>query len=235
MNQEISHHHHKPLTFFLFCAEKFPIFQGNLAKTVALSFLSHVVLLSLFSFSFGPRLPYCQRPDISFLGSILLQSDVTVPSHRRQTSAIESIFLTKTAAAFLKTQPENFRIQPAYGFKPSLTSQISLKKDAYSYHPASKTGIPILRDHDIMFYPLLPQHFTLYFQDRQSAHMELLYKAGKKLKPSSIVIKRKISSGNLEVDLLSMRYIGHYLFIQQRHFIEDTWQTIKIDLTTENK
>jgi hypothetical protein len=235
MNHRPSHHHHKPLAFFLFYAAKFPIFQGNLGKTVAISLLSHGVLFGLFSFSFGPRLPDFQRPDISFLGSILLQSDVAVPGNHRQSSMIENIFLTKTAAAFLKPQPDNFKIQPAYGFKPSLDRQISIKKGHYSYHPATKTGAPILRDHDIMFYPLLPQHFTLYFQDRQSAHMELLCKAGKKLKPSSIIIKRKISSGNLEVDLLTMRYIGHYLFIQQRHFIKDTWQTIKIDLTTENK
>jgi len=45
------------------------------------------------------------------------------------------------------------------------------------------------------------------------------------------VIKRKISSGNLEVDLLTMRYIGHYLFIQQKRFTPNNWQTVKIDLS----
>ncbi|MFA5118054.1 MAG: hypothetical protein WC695_04270 [Candidatus Omnitrophota bacterium] len=226
---------HKPPAFHLFGSRKFLLFHGNLGRTVAISFLSHIALFGLFSFSFGTRMPDTWRPDVSFLGSILLPTDVAIPGNHPQTGIIESIFSKKTASGFLKAQPGSFLTQPAYEPKPALAHQLSLKKCSFSYHAAAKTGRHILKDHDIMFYPLLPQHFMLYFQDRQSAHMELLCKAGKVQKPSSIIIKRKVSSGNLEVDLLTMRYIGHYLFIQQRHFIEDTWQTIKIDLSAETK
>jgi len=46
-----------------------------------------------------------------------------------------------------------------------------------------------------------------------------------------ISLRRKISSGNLEADLLSMRYIGHYLFIQQEGFASNVWQTVKIEFS----
>jgi hypothetical protein len=50
---------------------------------------------------------------------------------------------------------------------------------------------------------------------------------------NSLEIKRKISSGNLEVDLLSMRYLSPYLFIQQNRFTPNNWQTVKIDLSPQ--
>jgi hypothetical protein len=53
-------------------------------------------------------------------------------------------------------------------------------------------------------------------------------------KRNSILVKRRISSGNLEADLLSMRYISRYLFMQQRGFVPNKWQTVKIDLSTVN-
>jgi hypothetical protein len=87
----------------------------------------------------------------------------------------------------------------------------------------------------IMFYPQLPYNFLIYFQDRQLVHIELMYNIISRDSANSIIIKRKISSGNLEVDLLSMRYIGHYLFIQQDAFAPNIWQTVKIDLSTKTE
>ena len=71
----------------------------------------------------------------------------------------------------------------------------------------------------------------LYFKDRQLAHIELAFNiiSGQKINP--VVVKRKISSGNLEADLLSMRYISHYLYIQQAAFPSDVWQEVKIELS----
>lgn len=85
-----------------------------------------------------------------------------------------------------------------------------------------------------MFYPRLPHYFNLYFRHRQAAHIELMFNISASATASSIIIKRKISSGNLEVDLLSIRYIGNYLFIEQSRFPHNTWQTVKIDLSTKN-
>jgi hypothetical protein len=81
-----------------------------------------------------------------------------------------------------------------------------------------------------MLYPKLPHHFLIYFKDRQRVHIELMFNIMTKAMINTILIKRKVSSGNLEADLLSMRYMSHYLFIQQSKFIPDKWQTVKIDL-----
>ena len=42
-------------------------------------------------------------------------------------------------------------------------------------------------------------------------------------------------SGNLEADLLSMRYINHYLSVQQQMFPVNKWQVVKIELSAQNK
>jgi hypothetical protein len=83
----------------------------------------------------------------------------------------------------------------------------------------------------IVFHPVLPYSFSLYFKDRQVAHVELIYRLQPEGGQGSIAVKRKISSGNLEVDLLSMRYIRRYLFIQQA--AKNDWQTVKIDLSAK--
>ncbi|MGE5197021.1 MAG: hypothetical protein ACM3IL_00745, partial [Deltaproteobacteria bacterium] len=74
----------------------------------------------------------------------------------------------------------------------------------------------------------------LYFKDRQAAHIELMFNVLPDGKSNSMDIKRKISSGNLEVDLLTMRYLSHYLFIQQAGFPANKWQTVKIELSPKN-
>jgi hypothetical protein len=85
-----------------------------------------------------------------------------------------------------------------------------------------------------MFYPRLPEHFLLFFKDRQVVHIELMYNVAPRYKTNVITLKRKISSGNLEADLLSMRYIEHYLFIGQTKFVKNKWQTVKIDLSAKH-
>jgi len=89
---------------------------------------------------------------------------------------------------------------------------------------------PKRKDSVIIFHPQLPYDFLLYFKDRQEVHIELLFKISRDLEDRSIVIKRKISSGNLEADLLAMRYIDHYLFLQQARLPLDSWRAVKIDL-----
>ncbi len=86
----------------------------------------------------------------------------------------------------------------------------------------------------MMLYPRLPYDFSLYFRDRQAAHIELAFNIKTAGNREEVAIKRKISSGNLEADLLSMRYISHYLFIQKTRFAPGVWQSVKIDLAARD-
>ena len=70
----------------------------------------------------------------------------------------------------------------------------------------------------------------LYFKDAQQAHIELLYRSDAVEGVGPVSVKRKISSGNLEADLLSMRYMSHYLSLQQARFSPGIWHPMKIDL-----
>ena len=81
----------------------------------------------------------------------------------------------------------------------------------------------------IMFYPKIPYHFLIYFKDRQTAHMEVDFYISPKGK--ILNLRRKISSGNPEVDLLIMRNLTHFLNLVKSNFALDSWQTVKIDLS----
>lgn len=81
----------------------------------------------------------------------------------------------------------------------------------------------------IMFYPQMPYHFLLYFKDRQIAHVEIAFYISPKGRV--IGIKRKISSGNPEVDLLIMRNLAHFLNLCKSNFALGSWKTVKIDLS----
>jgi predicted transcriptional regulator len=85
-----------------------------------------------------------------------------------------------------------------------------------------------------MFYPQLPYYFQIYFKDRQRARIELMFNVVDQDNKNIVMVKRKISSGNLEADLLSMRYIGHYLSIQQAGLPKNNWQSIKIELSAKD-
>ena len=39
--------------------------------------------------------------------------------------------------------------------------------------------------------------------------------------------------GNLEADLVCMRYVSHYLFMQQEKITPGIWHTVKIDLSAK--
>jgi hypothetical protein len=107
---------------------------------------------------------------------------------------------------------------------PEYNRQKVLKPE---FSGAKKTGP---RSYSITLYPPLPYHFLLYFKDRQAVHIELEFNKISKGQNSSILIKRKISSGNLEADLLSMRYLEHYLLLQQSQLPSNEWQSVKIEL-----
>ena len=121
-----------------------------------------------------------------------------------------------------------------YSLKPGVELPFNIEKS--SFIPADIIPEVFLpkKDSPIMFHPLLPYQLQLYFKDRQAVHIELMFNIVSLSGKNSILIKRKISSGNLEADLLSSRHINHYLFIQQARFPRDSWQTVKIDLSPKN-
>lgn len=101
--------------------------------------------------------------------------------------------------------------------------------------PSIAQNIPFRKDPVFTLHPLLPYQFDLYFKDRQAVHIELEFSVTRSQSRNFVFLRRKISSGNLEADLLSMRYIGHYLFIQQARFAADAWQTVKIEFSPHSR
>ena len=212
-----------------------------LKNTLIISLLGHTTIFSLFSFSFGYKIPRVDYVSVSFWGGILRAADLA-PFPQAKGIDVKSIRDLGIKEAFVR----EFNIKPiekadkgypgdfGYYFKP--VAFLGIKDEKAVFIP-EKTPISLPRRREIpaiMFYPSLPHHFLLYFKDRQLAHIELMFNiiSGQKMNP--VVIKRKISSGNLEADLLSMRYISHYLFIQQAAFPSDIWQTVKIEFSPKD-
>ncbi len=209
------------------------ILSNSFQKTVFISLLGHLALFGIFSFSFGNRMPRLNYAEVSFLGSVLGSRDLVNSSFGSKPA--KAIFNLPQRALPIKETAIDYPDVFRQYYKPPVTLPFSQDKivPVKSLLPFSfnrKVNKPV-----VMLYPQLPYHFLIYFKDRQSAHMELLFNVAPRGRaPNNVMIKRSISSGNLEVDLLAMRYIGHYLFIQQGHFLPDNWQTVKIDLSAKN-
>lgn len=164
--------------------------------------------------------------NISFFGMVLRDSDLTgkkIPVKKYNVLALNTI------------KQESVFIAKDY-IKPRVIFPINNDKIQFAPEPAQKPPHLTKKETPIIFYPRLPHYFTLYFKDRQIVHIELLFNivsAGNKTN-SGISIKRKVSSGNLEADLMCMRYIGRYLFMQKTLFSPDHWQIVKIDLSAKS-
>lgn len=201
-------------------------------KTVLLSLLGHLTVFSIFSFSFGARLPQARYPNVSFWGQLLqghqFSSNITAvsPAHTQ-------IFLNRKpdTTGLDKVNKVAILTQPAY-FKPQL-SPVADSKETFIAKIAPLKPSYIRREPAIVFHPVLPYDFNFYFKDRQVAHVELMFKITPLKTGSSIMVKRNISSGNLEVDLLSLRYISRYLFMQQKSITATDWRPVKIDLSAK--
>jgi hypothetical protein len=204
----------------------------GLKKTIFISLLGHITVFGIFSLSFGSRIPKADYATVSFWGQFLYDSQVIKPL--MPTGADLSKNFIRADASTLNKITKESPILPSHYLKPSFILAFNSEKQVFT-----KKSPPMLfsakkREPMIIFHPLLPYSFTLYFKDRQIAHVELMFNMSSSQTRNSLEIKRKISSGNLEVDLLSMRYIGHYFFIQHPRFSANNWQTVKIDLTANN-
>ncbi len=205
-----------------------------LKKTILISFIGHITVFSIFSFSFGNRIPKGDYAAVSFWGQLLSNHQISQPVITK-TKLNPALWLD--AGWTRHYFPPKTQSQPIlYGWwqKPPLNFAYTSEKPAFLQEPKAVFSPIKRKESTIIFHPLLPYSFTLYFKDRQVAHVELMYKIEPSGLKNSIEIKRKISSGNLEVDLLVSRYIGHYLFIQQKDIPAYNWQTVKIDLSAKN-
>lgn len=208
--------------------------NGNIfKKTIFLSLLGHITIFSIFSLSFGNKIPKANHAQVAFWGAILRSSDLT-PGFLQAEHHVK-LHLTPPLLMQIKDSgQETTALTSNYYLKPAITLEFNKDKLIFIQEQAVIPIVQARKRPQIMFYPHLPRHFLLYFKDRESVHIELIFNIISSGRTNSIAIKRKISSGNLDADLLVMRYISHYLFIQQGVFTTDKWQTVKIDLSTKN-
>ncbi len=204
--------------------------KDNFKKPFTFSVLSHLFVFGLFSFSFGYKIPQANYAQVYFLGRILNPPDLI---SRRISSRKIPGSLNKNDVLKLKAVDKDEVLKLPFYRKPK--TDIVLVDDKGVFIPQDnrlKPALPVIRRKaSVMFYPRLPYNFLLYFKDRQVAHIELAYKLNSSGDGLNIVdIRRRVSSGSLEVDLLSMRYISQYLSIQKMSPTAENWQTVRIEL-----
>ncbi|MFA5362975.1 MAG: hypothetical protein WC335_07025 [Candidatus Omnitrophota bacterium] len=214
--------------------------ETGLKKNLIISLVCHAGLFLVLGLSFGRPLAPLNYSPVSFWGQILQPYDFA-----RTAAPLRSLIETK--AVFFRNIGDMFAGHFVSSLSPGadtagtfIPGTPAIKPEVVSLRPVKldltpSIALPVLpkrREPALTFHPLLPQHFPLYFKDRQTAHIEIMFNiASTHGDEHAVVMQRKISSGNLEADLLSMRYIGHYLFIQEKRFAPDKWQTVKIDLS----
>lgn len=206
--------------------------KGIFKKSLIISFLGHLAAFGVFTFSFSGKLPYLGPSSNYFWGAVPFEIDPRLVNNYINKKNIPLSFNSEILPRNNISEQSSF-INKQY-LKPYVHLVSSGDKLSVPFLQKESTFIQQREKQPIVFYPELPQHFLLFFKDRQAVHIELMFNILLGTKINSIDIKRKISSGNLEADLLTMRYISRYLFIEQSRFPKNSWQAIKIDLSTKN-
>ncbi|MGD0337067.1 MAG: hypothetical protein ABSB18_08245 [Candidatus Omnitrophota bacterium] len=201
----------------------------NFRKILLFSFLGHAMLFPAFRLTFSNMFPNAGISRAYFWGQ--LPSYPKVSTTIAQDAAISP--LPNRIEGLIRKQ--DYQNRPSYSFalKPAFAACYYPKKEFFTGDYASSFSFE-RKESPVLFHPVLPYDFTLYFRDRQIAHVELEYKIPLAKDGRAMMIHRKISSGNLEADLLIQRYIARYLLMQRRNLSAGNWQTVKIDLSTTN-
>jgi len=207
--------------------------QALSRKSLVYSAVGHLAVLSLVAVSFGQKLP-----GVESYGRVSFWSDIPISArYKLKQSSLNNIkvigdFFRRPQGLGVtpKALSEAVAASPGY-IKPSLEYGLGFSKSEYVQKSAPERFVRKGTEPNIVFHPILPYGFTLYFKDRHVAHVEVMFRIIPTQTGNAIAIKRKISSGNPEVDLLTMRYMSHYLFIQQNRFSPNSWHTVKIDLS----
>ncbi|MBU1727490.1 MAG: hypothetical protein KJ880_07660 [Candidatus Omnitrophica bacterium] len=211
------------------------ILENTFKKTIFISVFGHIALFALISFSFGKMAAPGSYSAVYFWGQFLSNSQISKPVASVAVKSKELLPVIHELSDLRKAGTGADFAFGRYYSKPN--SALILRIEKAPFFPEAPVAPPLVRSQDtsIIFHPVLPYGFMLYFQDRQVAHVELAYNIIPSGIRNSIVVKRKISSGNLEVDLLSMRYINRYLFMQQARITPNQWNSVKIDLSAKDK
>lgn len=205
--------------------------MNALKKPLLFSLLSHAAIFGLFTFSLGYKLLNWDSSRVYFLGSLLNEKQFIAQSRKQDTLLIYEERLPVKLPAIEKEAGRE------YGFsssKPTIAALSNQEKIPFSPPKVPLEFVKAKADASIMFYPEIPYHFLLYFKDRQVANIEIMFNLTPGKEANYINIKRRVSSGSLEADLLSMRYLSHYLFVQQNRFAPNKWQAVKIELRAKN-
>jgi hypothetical protein len=200
----------------------------ELRKTFFLVLLGHLVIFSLFSLSFGPGAFKVNYAEIASFGSILQNYDLIQQHLPERFKEVRLDIPQQLHQTF--SQPQ---VPTQVYVKPQAEATFTVEKPVYIPNSQLFYSAKPKKESSIMFYPSLPYHFLLYFKDRHTVHIELEFKISSQ-QPNPIIIQRKISSGNLEADLLVMRHIEHYLFVHPASTTPDKWQSVEIDLSAAN-
>lgn len=204
-----------------------------LRKALFVSALSHIAFFGVFGFSFGPKPVPLEYARGFFWGEILQQYELPIQRTVSLSKARE-LPVHYSKAVFLQGPEKEHFSGPSPYVKPLMRTAFLNEKLNFTPEPAAPDFLMHKAQQPVMLYPNLPDTFPLYFKDRQTAHIELSFNIIPRGRLMAVEVRRKISSGNLEADLLSIRYMSHYLFIQQASFPANEWQTVKIDLSTKN-
>jgi len=203
----------------------------KLKKVFFVSCIGHIgtfALMASFGFSLGSVPGHTVFTPVIFCGSIFPQS--FTPAVAIRPFAV----ITKTEPSLVGrpliavSVPFDYCVKPATAISYELNKAIVVSQALFAQAPKRKDPV-------LLMHPLLPYQFDLYFKDRQTVHIELEFEITRANDRNFVSLHRKISSGNLEADLLSMRYIGHYLFIQQARFMANIWQTVKIEFSPNTR
>lgn len=228
------------------------------------SFLGHIAVFSLVSFTFGRINSQANYPPLFFLGQILPEADLGISQDIQN----KKLVFKKGRKPTLQVKPfpcnnneppeklsfgikKNFcfsnfvigttrglfnkgtALQTGCNFKPLVSMGFAREKPLILAVSGFEFSMPKRKESAIIFHPPLSYQLQVYFKDRQTVHIELMFNIIPGKERNSILVKRKISSGNLEVDLLSSRYISYYLFIQQARFQLNNWRAVKIDFSMQ--
>jgi len=204
-----------------------PLFK----KSLIVSAIWHLATFGIFGLSFGPRMMPVAGPNVSFWSSFLGAAQFKGPYYAIPSG--KPLFGRPVGLITKSTEGPEAHSFDNYYLKPRTRAPFIMEKQLYAKGLMQLT-LPKKIEPQIVFHPSLPYDFAIYFKDRQVVHVELMYMIVPQSGRKPILLQRKVSSGSLEADLLIMRYIGHYLFMQQAWIPADKWQTVKIDLSAKN-
>ncbi|MCU0665746.1 MAG: hypothetical protein MUF05_01445 [Candidatus Omnitrophica bacterium] len=201
-------------------------------KSFIFSLAGHIFVFAAFSFSFG-RIPVDLRGfNVSSFGGILNRYDLAAEVKRPYLD-VKKAFLKSHyfVPAPRMENAENFLNN--YHLKPAVKQGLIFSSNKSFAGLSGSASCPYKRKiqtSTVILYPQLPHYFGIYFRNQQKAHIELEYMVTPRQMAGFITVRRKISSGDLEMDLLCARYISQYLSTQQDKISSGVWHKVKIEL-----